>query len=697
MRTSVVPPRRRNVPRHARSERMEPAVTTITWPLTTATAPSLTVGNIQSMTSAQAATLTAATLNALSAPSFAAISAAQLKAIPVAAIAGLHAAQAANLTTAQIAALTPAQTAALTTADFASFGSAQFAALNAGSLTAAQVAALTPTAIAALTKTQAGQLTVAEIGALSAAQASALLASNACNLSTAQVAALKPAVVAGLSTAALAALSATQVNALTAAELNGFSSAQLQALNVSGLSATTLKSLTAATIGAMTGSEFASAVGANIAQLSTTQIKGITADEINALSGTQLAALTATQAAALTGAAATAYNALLSSLGGGSAVLSDFQSQVSGGAVGYNGLLKVLQDAATGGMTSGKLAALKQIAGELNAASGVSTSAYLAQAFNDVVNGNSANAKWTGGAATSTALGNLSASSTATQVNELIGKWFLGTDLPSWQALQGSSAIQGYQSYSLPLFGSSGAPQISDINQGSLGDCFFMSSLVTETEQDPSLIQNMIQSNGNGTYSVLFHVNGQDDYVTVNSQLLTFKNGYSAWDGTTMAFESSPNDMWASLIEKGYAELMGQTGVTTYSGKGNIDSFAAMNGGDSNGLSAITGQSVTENSIGSTTSASALQSDITNAAAAFNAHEGVMFGTGSNHSGNFVQDHMFAVTGIDAVADTVTLHNPWGDAACSAAHLQATFTVSLAQLKAEGGTLEYAIGTPAAA
>ena len=39
--------------------------------------------------------------------------------------------------------------------------------------------------------------------------------------------------------------------------------------------------------------------------------------------------------------------------------------------------------------------------------------------------------KWTGGAASATTLGNLAVGSTATQVEELDDKWFLGSDLPS--------------------------------------------------------------------------------------------------------------------------------------------------------------------------------------------------------------------------------------------------------------------------
>ena len=94
-------------------------------------------------------------------------------------------------------------------------------------------------------------------------------------------------------------------------------------------------------------------------------------------------------------------------------------------------MLTILQDAAVGGMTATKFSALQTLASMLNQPGGITTSAYVQQIADDVIDGNSANAYWNGGSSTATPLGNLSATSTQTQVNELIGKWFLGTDLPS--------------------------------------------------------------------------------------------------------------------------------------------------------------------------------------------------------------------------------------------------------------------------
>jgi hypothetical protein len=119
-------------------------------------------------------------------------------------------------------------------------------------------------------------------------------------------------------------------------------------------------------------------------------------------------------------------------------------------------------------LTAAELSDLKTIAVNLN--NGISTSPYLAYITNALTNGNAANATWTGGHAGSTALGNLAAGTSATQLSEPIGKWFGGTDLSSSQvAMSGYSTFSvSYAAVSNPLFGTNG-PSMSDVNQGFLG------------------------------------------------------------------------------------------------------------------------------------------------------------------------------------------------------------------------------------
>ena len=85
-------------------------------------------------------------------------------------------------------------------------------------------------------------------------------------------------------------------------------------------------------------------------------------------------------------------------------------------SLSYNSMLTILQDAAVGGMTATKFSTLQTLASMLNASNGITVSTYVQQIADDVIDGNSANAYWNGGSSTAVALGNLSATSTQTQV-----------------------------------------------------------------------------------------------------------------------------------------------------------------------------------------------------------------------------------------------------------------------------------------
>jgi hypothetical protein len=221
------------------------------------------------------------------------------------------------------------------------------------------------------------------------------------------------------------------------------------------------------------------------------------------------------------------------------ALITASGSPTYSGSLTYNNMLAILNQAAVGGMTATKFSALQSLASMLNQSGGLSTSAYVQQIADDVINGNSANASWNGGSSTATKLGNLSATSTQTQVDDLIDKWFLGTDLPSLSvsAIGESNYNPTYQTSALPLFNpNTNAPSYLDVNQGYLGDCYFVAALGEVALQDPSAIENMITDNGNGTYSVLFYVNGQPDYVTVNGELPYMSGGYQWANGSTQEF-----------------------------------------------------------------------------------------------------------------------------------------------------------------
>jgi hypothetical protein len=56
---------------------------------------------------------------------------------------------------------------------------------------------------------------------------------------------------------------------------------------------------------------------------------------------------------------------------------------------------------------------------------------------------------------------------------------------------------------------------------------------------------------------------------------------------------------------------------------------------------------------------------------------------------------MYAITGVNAAAGTVTLSNPYGDSLAGSATEHATFTATLSQLEQEGVSLFFATGKAA--
>jgi hypothetical protein len=382
-------------------------------------------------------------------------------------------------------------------------------------------------------------------------------------------------------------------------------------------------------------------------------------------------------------------------------IAADMAAADVNGMVSYSGLTKLFTDLDTilvntnTKLTAAEFNDLKTIAANLN--NGMSTSGYLTSITQALVNGNAANATWTGGAASATALGNLATGASATQFSELIGKWFLGTDLPSSKVILGNTSFSvSYSTSSKPLFASSG-PSMNDINQGYLGDCYLLASLAEAAKQDPSAITSMFSSNGNGTYGVRFYVNGTARYVTVNASLANGGNVFN-----------SGADLWASLAEKGYAELQASGVVTGNSVNfGNSWTTIGNGGAPEMALEEITGASaitdfrasggswakvvynssfgVTAYTTGSST-ASVLSTLISDLALG----DDLVLSSWTNAKDSagkvtLVASHAMSVYGYDAATGMLQIRNPWGT--MNGQYWDTTFEVSLATLLADGDTI----------
>ena len=236
-------------------------------------------------------------------------------------------------------------------------------------------------------------------------------------------------------------------------------------------------------------------------------------------------------------------------------------------------MIEVLDSAVVnGGVTPSALEALQALTGP-QSESDLNIPDYVFVLASDVVNHNPANAQYQG-----RPLGDMADQATdaarAMALEDLVGKWFLGTDPPAIPIAAGLS----YSVVAGSFFGTAQTPSSADMAQGCLGDCYLISALGAIADSSPAAIENMIINNGvtNGihTYTIRFYFedasgNFVPDYVTVNA-LLPGYDGYPIF-----ASPGADGSFWMPLIEKAYAEW----DETGREGRGNVNSYKDLNGG----------------------------------------------------------------------------------------------------------------------
>ena len=604
------------------------------------------------------AAMSAAQINALTNTAFAAITVGAISQITSVVFGQLSNAHLAALTVKQIGALTTAQIQALSAAQLAVLPAADLAALS-----AALVRALSAGQIAALSASQLGALTAAQFGLLSATQLAGITTTAAAGLTLAQIGALSDGIT-KLSTSTIATISAA-----TLAQISPWQLADLTAQQIAALTTAQIAALTAAQVAHLSEGQLY-AMGTKAQSLTNATLAGLTQPTLMAiypqLSASQIAALSSAQGALVTTAIAQA-KALLSGLGA-SGLLSEVKAVATAGQsiFSYQGVLAVLQGLSTalgsGKLTAAQFADLKTLTTAVGTVDG--TSSYLYNVLNALVNGNAFNATWTGGATSSAALGNLAVGTSATAFKELIGKWFLGTDLPSW------TSASAWTTQSVALY-TNASIVASDPTQGGIGDCYLISALVETALEQPNLLASMFTDNGNGTVGVRFYSpTGTALYFTVNGAV----PGYVASTVSGAA--------WVTLIEKAYVAYNAEVSKAA-------DAYASINGGWAGGLTAITGKTTTSLMSYAYASAQAWATKVKAAVlTALSASEEVLFGSfindtdASNGKTDLVSSHMFAVTGYDTATGDFILRNPWG--ASGGSSWNGTFEQSIGQLW--GGT-----------
>ena len=152
--------------------------------------------------------------------------------------------------------------------------------------------------------------------------------------------------------------------------------------------------------------------------------------------------------------------------------------------------------------------------------------------------------------------------------NEHVAKdsWNLALDGAKDAANASNVERPGISLQNTGLYNTSGPnanePHLSDIHQGANGDCSFLASLGALAQNDPNAVKNMIHDNGNGTYTVTFHVQNDDFHglwgVCGNSyttRQVTISANDISRGGALGQHDNGKQVMWPAVVEAAYAKV----------------------------------------------------------------------------------------------------------------------------------------------
>ncbi|HEY9667092.1 MAG TPA: C2 family cysteine protease [Coleofasciculaceae cyanobacterium] len=305
-------------------------------------------------------------------------------------------------------------------------------------------------------------------------------------------------------------------------------------------------------------------------------------------------------------------------------------SRIGDGQIDRNDMIAILRSTKDGSVIAEEINDLRDI---LNNANDFGIADYVENLANKVVNGNVANQKYKGAA-----LGNLFAGSTATHMESLVDKWFLGGDHPVAKSSNGNTTYS-YQEASGSLF--QNGINYQDIDQGGVGDCYFVASLAGTAFRSPDTIRDMFIDNNDGTFTVRFYNGDKSDYVTVDKYLPTTASGnavFAGWGGGS--YNESNNELWVALAEKAYAQL----NESAWIGQDNTNSYQGIAYGTLKAISHITG-------LNNTGYKDLEAGDFNSVVNAFNTDKIIYLSDGG---------HAYTLVGYNATTQMFKVYNPYG-------------------------------------
>ena len=197
-----------------------------------------------------------------------------------------------------------------------------------------------------------------------------------------------------------------------------------------------------------------------------------------------------------------------------------------------------------------------------------------------------------------------------------------------------------------PLF-APGGPSPDDVQQGYVGDCWFVATLAEIASQNPNLIRQDIHQRADGTYDVYFH---ESKNVVVDEHV-DGKLPENYWGTLEYASLGTDGCTWVAIMEKAFTYFRDPSIAPSY------DTIAG--GWGSEALADLGATGISE-LLPSVSNAKKLFSDI---AIALSNGQAVDLGTNWWDNGPLVNDHEYSVVGVQytkAGGDQIEVRNPWG-------------------------------------
>jgi hypothetical protein len=231
---------------------------------------------------------------------------------------------------------------------------------------------------------------------------------------------------------------------------------------------------------------------------------------------------------------------------------------------------------------------------------------------------------------------------------------------------QGKNEYEDYEQLTAFVQGSGDEHEVDpmDVDQGSLGDCYFVASMAAVARANPDAIKELLVDNGDGTFDVTLYIRthawSKPTKVTktIDSRLASKYAGTPLYAGLGDSAEGQ-SEGWAPLLEKRLAQEKGS--YNEISG-GNISkdfhyagAFEMLTGkkqstelvgrlGDDEILLLIQDALDNNKPVTCGTLSGEQSEDLTRAANAHNVH----------------WNHAYAPISVDPGAKTINLQNPWG-------------------------------------